>query len=101
MPTDNLCFYLQKSLIQTGGQQYSDTSPFSIACLCFSVQNKLIRFQACLNLFIGIITTIVVFVLENFDDAELKQVPKPYNFFPKESLLKGKKAQYGWPPCTN
>jgi hypothetical protein len=30
--------------------------------------------QACLNLFIGIITTIVVFVLENFDDEELKQV---------------------------
>ena len=31
-------------------------------------------FQACLNLFIGIITTIVVFVLENFDDEELKQI---------------------------
>jgi hypothetical protein len=31
-------------------------------------------FQACINLFIGIITTIVVFVLENFDDDELKQV---------------------------
>ena len=30
MPTDNLCFYLQKRLIQTsqtGGQWYSDTSP--------------------------------------------------------------------------
>jgi hypothetical protein len=31
--TDNFCFYLQNSRIQTsqkGGQQYSDTSPFSI-----------------------------------------------------------------------
>jgi hypothetical protein len=34
--TGNFCFYLQNRLIQTGqtgGQQYSDTSPFSIPCL--------------------------------------------------------------------
>jgi hypothetical protein len=33
MTTDNFCFYLQNRLIQisqTRGQQYSDTSPFSI-----------------------------------------------------------------------
>jgi hypothetical protein len=33
MTTDNFCFYLQNGLIQTsktGGQWYSDTSPFSI-----------------------------------------------------------------------
>jgi hypothetical protein len=33
MATDNICFYLQNRLIQTsqtGGQQNSDTSPFSI-----------------------------------------------------------------------
>ncbi len=33
MSTDNFCFYLQNRLSQTsqtGGQQYSDTSPFSI-----------------------------------------------------------------------
>jgi hypothetical protein len=33
MTTDNFCFYLQNRLIQTsqtGGQQYSDTSSFSI-----------------------------------------------------------------------
>jgi hypothetical protein len=33
MTTDNFCFYLQNRLIQTcqtGGQQYSDTPPFSI-----------------------------------------------------------------------
>ena len=33
MTTDIFCFYLQNRLIQTsrtGGQQYSDTSPFSI-----------------------------------------------------------------------
>jgi hypothetical protein len=35
MTTDNFCFYLQNRLIQTsqtGGQWYSDTSPFSISC---------------------------------------------------------------------
>jgi hypothetical protein len=35
MTTDNFCFYLQNRLIQTsqtGGQRYSDTSPFSIPC---------------------------------------------------------------------
>jgi hypothetical protein len=33
MTTDNFCFYLQNRLFQTsqtGGQWYSDTSPFSI-----------------------------------------------------------------------
>jgi hypothetical protein len=33
MTTDNFCFYLPNRLIQTsqtGGQHYSDTSPFSI-----------------------------------------------------------------------
>ncbi len=33
--TDNFCFYLQNRLIQTiqtGGEQYRDTSPFSIHC---------------------------------------------------------------------
>jgi hypothetical protein len=36
MTTDNFCFYLINRLIQisqTGGQWYSDTSPFSIPCL--------------------------------------------------------------------
>jgi hypothetical protein len=36
MTTDNFCFYFQNRLIQTsqtGGQQYSDTSPFSIPWL--------------------------------------------------------------------
>jgi len=35
MTTENFCFYLQNRLIQTsqtGGQLYSDTSPFSIPC---------------------------------------------------------------------
>jgi hypothetical protein len=35
MATGKFCFYLQNRLIQTsqtGGQQYSDTSPFSIPC---------------------------------------------------------------------
>ncbi len=39
----NLCFYLQKRLIQTsqtGSQQYSDTSPFSSPCI-----NNVLSFQ--------------------------------------------------------
>jgi hypothetical protein len=35
MITDNFCFYLKNKLIQpsqTGGQWYSDNSPFSIPC---------------------------------------------------------------------
>jgi hypothetical protein len=38
MTTDNCCFYLQNRLIQTsqtGGQWYSDPSPFSIPCFNF------------------------------------------------------------------
>ncbi len=38
MTTDNFCFYLQNRLIQTsqtGGQLYSDTSPYSIPCLYY------------------------------------------------------------------
>jgi hypothetical protein len=36
MTTDNFCFYLQNRLTptgQTGGQMYSDTSPFSVPWL--------------------------------------------------------------------
>jgi hypothetical protein len=39
MTTDNFCFNLQNRIIQTsqsGGQQYSDTSPFSIPCMIVS-----------------------------------------------------------------
>ena len=43
MTTDNFCFYLQNRLIQasqTGGQRYSDTSPFSIPCFDFQAAEK-------------------------------------------------------------
>ncbi len=42
-----VCFYLQTRLIQTsqtGGQRYSDTSPFSIPCLNIQVVYQLIQF---------------------------------------------------------
>jgi len=42
MTTDNFCFYLQNTLIQTsqtGGHRYSDTSPFSIPCRKSSKQS--------------------------------------------------------------
>ena len=40
MTTDNFCFYLQNRLIQTcqtGGQWYSDTSPFSIPWIVYGI----------------------------------------------------------------
>jgi hypothetical protein len=45
MTTDNFCFYLQYSLIQasqTGGQWYSDTSPFSIPWSYNSVPTEIV-----------------------------------------------------------
>ncbi len=42
MTTDNICVYLQNRLIQTrqtGGQQYSDTSPFSIPWINLGMQS--------------------------------------------------------------
>jgi hypothetical protein len=46
MTTDNFCFYLQNRLIQTsqtGGQWYSDTSPFSIPWLLKIIGRCLLR----------------------------------------------------------
>ncbi len=44
MTTDNICSYLQKRLIQTsqtGGKQYSDTSPFSVPWSRVQIQPSL------------------------------------------------------------
>jgi len=52
MTTDNFCFYLQNRLIQTsptGGQWYSDTSPFNIPCT--SLRRILITTWECLYSF--------------------------------------------------
>ncbi len=40
----------------------------------FSVPSSAFVTLSCTNLFVGIITTVTTFVLENFDDAELKYV---------------------------
>ncbi len=58
MTTDNFCFYLQNRQIQTsqtGGQWYSDTSPFSIPCLNLRIMRPLSYHHACLQarVFIG------------------------------------------------
>ena len=50
MTTDNFCFYLQNRLIQTcqtGGQQYSDTSPFSIPWLNLSILKNPLESNGC------------------------------------------------------
>jgi hypothetical protein len=46
MTADNFCFYLQNRLIQTsqtGGQEYSDASPFSIPCFGAFLSNTIAR----------------------------------------------------------
>ncbi len=50
--TDNCCFYLQYRLIQTcqtGGQWYSDTSPFSIPWILFSKHAQLVKAEINVN----------------------------------------------------
>ncbi len=59
MTTDNFCFYLQNRLIQTsqtGGQWYSDTSPFSIPWLSLELNpvNKKLLHKS----LIGLATTL-------------------------------------------
>jgi hypothetical protein len=53
MTTDNFGFYLQNRLIQTsqtGGQWYSDTSPFSIPWLSTMEQHDFKNVNNCLNI---------------------------------------------------
>jgi len=45
--------------------------PFSFV---FSIPSSAFVTLSCVNLFIGIITTVTTFVLENFDDVELKNI---------------------------
>ena len=45
--------------------------PFSFI---FSIPSSAFVTLSCVNLFIGIITTVTTFVLENFDDVELKNI---------------------------
>ena len=44
------------------------------ASFVFNIPSVAFVLLACANLFVGIITTITVFVLENFDDKELKDI---------------------------
>jgi hypothetical protein len=55
MTTDNFCFYLQNRLIQTsqtGGQLYSDTSPFNIPCPDYQYVDSTICMDAAASLHI-------------------------------------------------
>ncbi|XP_023327394.1 ATP-binding cassette sub-family A member 2 [Eurytemora carolleeae] len=63
------------------------------ASFVFSVPSSAFVTLACANLFIGIITTITTFVLENFDDVELKNIgnicKKVFLIFPHYCLGRG------------
>merc|ERR1719461_696185 len=53
---------------------YSSVPLMYPASFLFSIPSSAFVTLSCVNLFIGIITTITTFVLENFDDEELKYV---------------------------
>jgi len=63
------------------------------ASFIFSIPSSAFVTLSCVNLFIGIITTITTFVLENFDDEELKNIGailrKVFLIFPHYCLGRG------------
>ena len=63
------------------------------ASFFFSIPSTAFVTLACMNLFLGIITTVTTFVLENFDDEELKQIAtickKVFLVFPQYCLGRG------------
>ena len=63
------------------------------ASFVFNVPSVAFVLLACANLFIGIITTITVAVLENFDDQELKDIgailKEVFMIFPQYCLGRG------------
>ncbi len=84
MTTDNLCFYQQNRQFQTsqtGGHQYSDTSPFSIPCLrvlqyimaCLRlIDTSKFRGQLCIKLFFFLfLAAIAGFLYKNCIDLKL------------------------------
>jgi hypothetical protein len=91
MTTDNFCFYFKNRLIQssqTGAQQYSDTSPFSIpwfsiqhsiyviATLCVTTLDTECHFSECHSSRVSFILSVAnepiilsVFMLSDFDSV--------------------------------
>ena len=63
------------------------------ASFVFSIPSSAFVTLSCVNLFVGIITTITTFVLENFDDEELKYIAtilkKVFLIFPQYCLGRG------------
>ncbi len=75
MTTDNFCFYLQNRLIQTsqtGGQQYSDTSPFSIPWYMCPV--VLIQHEENFEIFIDMIRPVLKTFKNPFHVPNLRQL---------------------------
>jgi len=75
MTTDSICFYLQNRLIQisqTGGQRYSDTSPFSIPCI-HQLNDALLRSVHRFFSNLWIRHAVIVVVLRSLDQACKKQ----------------------------
>jgi hypothetical protein len=74
MATDNFCFYLHNRLIQTsqtGGQQYSDTSPFSIPCLFYWKYKSTLRCVYTSDAGFAISLNDSILIEDDDDDANL------------------------------
>ncbi len=80
MTTEIFCFYLQNRLIQTsqtGGQQYSDTSPFSIPCSKVFIHKEKVWFRDKLK---QAFTKVVTVEVEFTNEFQLQGfIEKPHN----------------------
>jgi hypothetical protein len=77
MTANNFCFYLQNRLIQTsqtGGQWYSDTSPFSIPCLRL---NGLLIGSFIVDYFFALSMVVLVKVYQHTNDFAIKTSKLP------------------------
>ena len=104
--------FLQKRLIQTSqtlGQQYSDTSPFSIPWLVihkdalshYHGTKVLLNRQELNNDFHGLLKSFIKrdSARNSFSGGRMR-LYHSIDGATRESFMKGK-AQYSWPPCTN
>ena len=66
--------FYDKSLLLQNTCSWASVPLMYPASFVFSIPSSAFVTLACANLFIGIITTITTFVLENFDDEELKYI---------------------------
>jgi hypothetical protein len=116
MTTDNFCFHLLNRLIQTrqtGGQWYSDTSPFSVPCIHLRASKPISWWQFKNNPaqtgkshWRGILNTAYLHVLTSLDGSldgsflYLKKIFKKIIFSTKQATPSTKQATFSTKQVT-